>query len=86
MGWSLNLIGGVTAVADSYPYKFALSSSFTDAVLKKAELELHLDFRAARAAGDELFFPIHRSIVTVGSEQDCAAQHCHSASRKLQIP
>lgn len=47
-------------------------------VLKKTELELHLDFRGARIEGDELFFPIHRTIVMIGSEQDSATQHCHA--------
>lgn len=45
-------------------------------VLKKTELELH--WTLARIEGDELFFPIHRIIVTIGSEQDSAAQHCHA--------
>lgn len=52
-------------------------------VLKKAELELQLDFRGARVAGDELFFPIYGSIVKIGSEQDSAAQHCHVLSQCL---
>lgn len=49
-------------------------------VLKKAEFELHLE------PGLQMMnnFPVHRSIVTIGSEQDSAAQHCHALPQCLQ--